>query len=84
VKSVPKKPKPIVELSPLEKRLKAVDYALWAGNLLEPKYFDAAAKAIKDKNKDAFLKTCIDAGIPKDVSEKLSLGMVDFKGDWGW
>ena len=81
---MPKKTEPKVDLTPLEKRLKAVDYALWAGNLLDPKYFDAASKAIKDKNKDVFFKICIDAGIPKDVSEKLCLGMVDFNGDWGW
>jgi hypothetical protein len=68
----------------LENRLKAVDYARWAGNLLDPKYFDKASKAIKDKNKDEFFKTCIKAGIPEDVSKKFSSGMEGFGGDWGW
>lgn len=68
----------------LEHRLKAVDSALWVGNLLDPKYFDKASKAIKEKNKDDFYKICINAGIPEDVSKNLCLGMVNFTGDWGW
>ena len=68
----------------LERRLKAVDYALWVGNLLDPKYFDKASKAIKSKNKDDFYKICIKAGIPDDVSKKFASGMDNFSGDWGW
>jgi hypothetical protein len=73
------------KLSPLEKRLKAMEYSLWAGRLLDPMNFDKVSKAIKDKNKDAFFTICVkDAGIPQDVSEQLTKGLVDLEWGDGW
>ena len=67
----------------LEARLRAVDYALWAGNLLDPKYFDKASAAIKMKNKEEFKEICLEAGIPKDVTKAFTKAMACFDGDWG-
>lgn len=71
-----------------QKRLKAIEYALWAGKLLDPEYFDKAAKAIADKNKDAFLSICAQAGIPQNIVNQLSEDVGDLWGGgwggWGW
>lgn len=56
-----------------QKRLRVMEYAFWAGKLfeLEPKKFDKLSKAIADRDKDAFLKICADAGVPQDVLNNL-------------
>jgi hypothetical protein len=74
------------KLSLEQKRLKAMEYAFWAGRLLDPEYFDDASKAIADKNKAAFLQVARDAGIPEDVVKKFDedIGPMDFgTGGWG-
>ena len=76
-------------LSAEQKRLKAIEYAFWAGKLLEPEYFDKASKAIAKKDKDAFLKIANEAGIPQDVLKKFTEDIepldlnVDGWGGWG-
>jgi hypothetical protein len=72
-------------LSVEQKRLKAIEYAFWAGKLFEPEYFDKASKAIAKKDKDAFLKIAKDAGIPQDVLDKFTedVAPIDFSLD-GW
>ena len=66
-----------------QKRLKAIEYAFWAGKLLDPKYFDKASKAIADRDKNALIKICVDAGIPTDVVKRAGEDRAEFLGD-GW
>ena len=82
--------KKIEPLSLEQKRLKAIEYAFWAGKLLEPEYFNKASEAIAKKDKDAFFKVAKDAGIPEEVlkqfsddSKSLTLNQPGGWGGWG-
>jgi len=72
-------------LSIEQKRLKAIEYAFWAGKLLEPEYFDKATTAIAKKDKVALLKVAKEAGIPQDVLREFSedIDPLDLSAD-GW
>ena len=56
-----------------EKKLRIMEYAFWAGKLmeLEPSKFDKLSKAIAKKNKKDFLKIAAEAGVPKNVLKNL-------------
>ena len=74
-------------LSIEQKRLRAIEYAFWAGKLLDPKYFDKASKAIADKNKKAFLEIAKEAGIPREVLDRFveEIRPLDIPSSgWGW
>jgi hypothetical protein len=67
-----------------EKRLKAIEYAYWAGNLLDEKYFDKLSKAIKKRDKAEFLKICAEAGIPENVLNDLEVDTQYLTTEEGW
>ncbi len=85
-----KKPNKKTTLSVDQKRLKAIEYSIWAGKLLEPEYFDKASKAIAKRDKDAFFKVAKDAGIPDEVLKRFNedINQLDLNaegwGGWGW
>ena len=67
------------------KRIKAVDTALYGNHLLTEKYFSRASAALNNKKKEDFYAVCNDAGIPKEIQEKLydALGdIIDRHGIW--
>ncbi len=52
-------------------RAEALNIANMASRLLDEKYFDDCANAVKTGNKDLFLNKCKEAQIPPDVAEKI-------------
>ena len=85
-----KKPSEKTPLSVEQKRLKALEYSVWAGKLLEPAYFDRASKAIANRDKEAFFKVAKDAGIPDEILKRFDedINQLDLWGGgwggWGW
>ena len=67
-----------------KKRLKAIEYAFWAGKLMDPKYFNKATKAIEKKDKKALLAVANEAGIPKSVFKQINLDYATEGWGWGW
>lgn len=52
-------------------RARALDIAFMATRLLDEKYFDEVAQAVKTNNNDQFLKTCADAQVNPDIANAL-------------
>jgi hypothetical protein len=52
-------------------RAEALNIANMASRLLDEKYFDECANAVKTGNKILFLNKCTEAKIPPDVAEKI-------------
>lgn len=69
--------------TPEERKSKAKKYAEWAAKIDE-KYFDKLSLAIAKRDKDDFLKTCKDAGIPESVLAELVSDVEYLKSEEGW
>jgi hypothetical protein len=65
-----KKPAPVA-LSDPKGHAAAVEYSLQSQRLLESKYFDKAAEALRKGDKEAFIKICKEAGISDWLAELL-------------
>ncbi len=73
-----------VEIDP--KRAAALDMAFMASRLLDEKYFDNCAKAVKSNDKTLFMQLCTQAQIPSDAAENIwslvSKEVTEMPGGW--
>ena len=72
-----------MSISQEKRKKKAKKYAEW-GAKIDKKYFDKLSLAIALRDKDAFLKTCKDAGVPEDVLNELVSDIEYLKSEEGW
>ena len=71
------------KMSQEKRKKKAKKYAEW-GSKIEEKYYDKLSLAIAKRDKDGFLKTCKEAGVPEDVLAELASDVEYLKSEEGW